>query len=58
MFPLEHQWIEGSDDSQYDPDSLQDYSVYASSRFRNSATDDIQIPLITPIELKFILESV
>ena len=27
--------------------------MYAESRFKNSAIDDIQIPLLTPIELNF-----
>ncbi|KKM95964.1 hypothetical protein LCGC14_1182900, partial [marine sediment metagenome] len=52
-FPLEHQDIEGKGDTQYIPSVLRDYSEYSTSRFRNSAIDDIQIPLITPIELDF-----
>ncbi|MFX1391707.1 MAG: hypothetical protein ACFE9Z_16700, partial [Promethearchaeota archaeon] len=52
-FPLENIHIEGKDTNKYDPNELQDYSLYSSSRFRNSAIDDIQIPLITPIELDF-----
>ncbi|KKM04682.1 hypothetical protein LCGC14_1761770, partial [marine sediment metagenome] len=51
-FPLEHSFIEGKNNITYDPVLLQNYFVYSASRFRYSAMDDIQIPLITPIELK------
>ncbi|NVM54331.1 MAG: DUF2341 domain-containing protein, partial [Candidatus Helarchaeota archaeon] len=52
-FPLEHQNVEGDDETKYDPDVLEDYTEYSTSRFRHSAIDDIQIPLITPIQLDF-----
>ncbi|GAG54009.1 unnamed protein product, partial [marine sediment metagenome] len=52
-FPLENEDIEGKDTIKYNPSVLKDYTLYASSRFRHSAMDDIQIPLISPIELDF-----
>ena len=45
--------VEGYNDTRYDTDLLNDYEIYSTSRFRHSAMDDIQIPLMTPIELDF-----
>ncbi|MFW9971302.1 MAG: hypothetical protein ACFFDF_14005, partial [Candidatus Odinarchaeota archaeon] len=52
-FPLGNEEIEGKNTTLYDSDELKDYSLYSTSRFRHSAIDEIQIPLITPIELDF-----
>ncbi|KKN18861.1 hypothetical protein LCGC14_0951530, partial [marine sediment metagenome] len=52
-FVLDNTDIEGSDTSKYPPEILQDYAQYSNSRLKNSALDDIQIPLITPILLDF-----
>ncbi|KKM84073.1 hypothetical protein LCGC14_1302910, partial [marine sediment metagenome] len=56
QFMLENDDIEGADVDKYDHTILTDPEAsgyYSQSRFRNSAIDDIQIPLITPIELDF-----
>ncbi|MHA1932621.1 MAG: hypothetical protein ACW96X_08795, partial [Promethearchaeota archaeon] len=52
-FVLEDPDIEGKNIGKYSPSALQNYTEYSSSRFRNSALDDIQIPLVTPISLDF-----
>jgi hypothetical protein len=52
-FPLEHVNVEGNDGTLYNATILNEYNAYSLSRFRNSALDDIQIPLVTPIELDF-----
>ncbi|MHA2030218.1 MAG: hypothetical protein ACW99Q_12550, partial [Candidatus Kariarchaeaceae archaeon] len=52
-FPLENINVEGNNETKFDPDLLKDYSIYSNSRFKNSAIDDIQIPLVTPVELDF-----
>ncbi|KKM91875.1 hypothetical protein LCGC14_1224100, partial [marine sediment metagenome] len=52
-FSLGYPEVEGNNEVKYDPTSLKDYSVYSNSRFRQSAMDDIQIPLMTPILLDF-----
>ncbi|KKN31217.1 hypothetical protein LCGC14_0826180, partial [marine sediment metagenome] len=46
---LQDGFIEGKDVTKYDIQTLD----YASGRFKNTAIDDAQIPLVTPIELDF-----
>ncbi|KKN12424.1 hypothetical protein LCGC14_1016600, partial [marine sediment metagenome] len=48
---LEHAYIEGKD-PLWDGEVVQNID-YTTHRFRDSAIDDIHIPLITPIELDF-----
>ncbi|MBD3216502.1 MAG: hypothetical protein GF311_28065, partial [Candidatus Lokiarchaeota archaeon] len=50
-FPVHSQtdWVEGENASQYNLDEIN----YEISEFKDSAIDEIQIPLITPIELQF-----
>ncbi|MHA2365074.1 MAG: hypothetical protein ACXAC7_14040, partial [Candidatus Hodarchaeales archaeon] len=52
-FLLEDPFIEGKNTNKYNPSILFDLNNYTESRFKNSALDDIQIPLVTPIELDF-----
>ncbi|MFW9874716.1 MAG: hypothetical protein ACFFG0_16535, partial [Candidatus Thorarchaeota archaeon] len=51
--PLENNNIEGNDESKYVPAILGNYSEYSTSRFRHSATCNIQMPLLSPIQLDF-----
>ncbi|MBA7690006.1 hypothetical protein ES703_98525 [subsurface metagenome] len=52
-FTLDDNRIEGKNQSKYNPQVLQVPMNYNLSRFRDSAIDEIQIPLITPIEIDF-----
>ncbi|GAH48116.1 unnamed protein product, partial [marine sediment metagenome] len=49
-FPLEHPYVEGKD---YNPTALQNYTIFASSRFKDSAIKNIQIPLVSFFDLDF-----
>ncbi|KKL75319.1 hypothetical protein LCGC14_2056080, partial [marine sediment metagenome] len=48
---LENPEIEGRNQTKYNHTILTDYTEYSQSKFKNTAIDDIQIPLITPIEV-------